>query len=328
MQTTDTITVNDKPKRAINWRRVWLMLAIIIAHMAAIAGLVYAFFYYGYQRVSVERGLGMISPRGGAPYIAEEIPKFAPSAGDAGTFTFEGKFEESAPTDEAYGDLRIHRDAGCEIMLSTYRFAAGNAYVADIYIDDIARLQTGMANDQYGKGQREDPLAIADRSDAIIAITGDNYSERFGGAIMRNGALYSDSPIGDSCVLYWDGTVEIISEEDFDITDIMAKKPYQIWSCGPVLVTAGRAPDYYSADMFEPMRRTAFCYFEPGHYAFIAFDADVSYEALTQSALNLGCESAYAMYPASIAAMTYDGESITQYGEANRECSDILLIQK
>ena len=250
------------------------------------------------------------------------------NGGNAGLFSFEGRFAHTTPYEETDGNTTYYYDAGCELAISTYSLSTGPVYVADICVSDISRIQTALANDTYGKGQREDALSIATRNDALFSITGDNYSERYGGVVMRNGILYSDKTDRDVCVLYWDGTVELFSTADFDLAFVMDKHPYQIWSFGPILLSDGKIPASYDTDMLLPGRRAALGYFEPGHYCFVIMEGAVTLQSVSETMRALGCKSAYALYGGTLAQMDFDGSEISMHQEAERECSDIVMIPR
>ncbi|MGI6239838.1 MAG: phosphodiester glycosidase family protein [Christensenellales bacterium] len=316
------IVKDDAPFDMARFKR---SLAIAGADALLVALALFAFFYIRYGAAHTQPGVGIVSPREGSPYVVTPDFTSADNGGARGMFSFDGRFLHDTPTEIQAGDTLYYYDSGCEIALTTYFLATGRAIVADVYVSDISRLSTALANDTYGKGQRERPAEIAARNDALFYLPGDNYSERFGGAVMRNGVLYAREPYRDSCVLYWDGTVEIYSRHEFNLADVMANNPYQIWSFGPALLLDGEAPDHYDTDLHAPMPRAAFGYFEPGHYCFVVMEGDVLLTDLTRTMQTLGCESAYALYGGRHARMNFG-----EYDDAEEErpCSDIILITK
>jgi uncharacterized protein YigE (DUF2233 family) len=125
-----------------------------------------------------------------------------------------------------------------------------------------------------------------------------------------------------------DGTVGLFPATDFDLTAIMDRHPYQIWSFGPILLSDGEIPEDYDTDMLLPGRRAAFGYFEPGHYCFVLMEGAVTLQSLSETMRALGCESAYALYGGSLAEMDFDGAEISMHQEVERECSDIIMIPR
>ena len=64
-------------------------------------------------------------------------------------------------------------------------------FVAHIYVNDPAQLQTAFANEQYNKTFVEATSDIAARHDAVLAVNGDYYNYKDDtGLIIRNGVLY------------------------------------------------------------------------------------------------------------------------------------------
>jgi exopolysaccharide biosynthesis protein len=57
-------------------------------------------------------------------------------------------------------------------------------------------------------------------------------------------------------------------------------------------------------------------------------DGEVSLDELADTMVILGCESAYSLYGGRLAEMSLNGEIISTYQEADRECSDIITIVK
>ena len=309
----------DIKKKLRRWFRKngWIAAVDAALTLAVLAG----FAYVHHGMVRTEAGPRLVSCRSGVTYKLEEGFETAFEGGDAGRFEFEGVFTSGPRRAEGR-----YSDAGCSVTISEFEAETGKVQVADVYVADIARLQTVMANDAYGKGQREDPAAMTARSGAVFSITGDNYSERYGGVVMRNGVLYSDDIDSDICVLNWDGSMELYRMRDYDLPEIMEKGAYQIWSFGPILLEDGEIPAQYITDMLRPCRRAAIGYYEPGHYCFVIMDGDVSLKALSAQMQALGCESAYALYGGRLAQMNYDGATVSTYQEVSRECSDIIMI--
>lgn len=316
---------DDTPYDAAKLRNT-LLIAGADALLVALG--VFAFIFFQYGIVRWEAGVGIASPRDGSAYVMTADFAGADNGGDAGRFSFEGRFSHATPETVTQGNTTYYYDAGCELAISTYTLSTGPVYVADAYVSDISRLQTALANDSYGKGQREAALSIATRHDALFSITGDNYSERYGGVVMRDGVLYSSRVYRDVCVLYWDGTVELLSAADFDLAAVMDRHPYQIWSFGPILLSDGKIPARYDTDMLLPGRRAALGYFEPGHYCFVLMEGAVTLESLSETMRALGCQSAYALYGGTLAQMDFDGAEISMHQEAERECSDIIMIPR
>ena len=318
------IVRDDSPYDKKAERRKWcIALADFLAFAAVLT--LFAFLHHGMQRQTFEKCL--VSSRSGALYMGYGSDQ-ANDGGDAGHFSFDGRFTAQTAESMTDGSTTWYRDPGCEITLTTYQLASGPVRVADVYVSDISRLSCALANSAYGKGQRESVTDLTNRYGAVFSITGDNYSERYGGVIMRNGVLYSriPDPTRDLCVLNWDGVMSVYSPEEFNLTEAIDAGAYQIWSFGPALVREGAALDTDGSEYYLPMRRSAIGYYEPGHYCFVIMEGKVSLADMAQTMVNLGCESAYNLYGGRLAAMTYNGTYFTTQQEGDRACSDVILI--
>ena len=310
-------------KRGVTLR--WVTVAIDVLLIAAIL-VGFAWWHHG-ARLTGNPAI-LVSPRYGHAYTVTDEDFVADNGGERGLFDFEGRFQAESPTITQSDKTTYYADDGAEIAIATYYLTSGEARVADVYISDISRLKTAMANDTYGKGQREDAEAMTLRSDAIFSITGDNYSERWGGVVMRNGVLYSRKIDSDVCVLNWDGSVDMASQWSFDLAEAIDNGAYQIWSCGPIVLENGKVTAAAEKDQGLSRRRAALGYYEPGHYCFVIMEGEVTLEQLALNMQALGCESAYNLYGGHLAEMNFDGQVISSPQEVNRTCADIILITK
>lgn len=312
----------EKPLRLRDMKKLWIALADVA--LGLIILLLFAWRHHGSVTYG-GKGI-LVSPRSGSAYAMTEDFKTADNGGEAGRFAFDGRFTGKGLSTN--GATVYYGDDGVEIAITTYSLKSGLLRVADVYISDISRLSTALANDFYGKGQREDPALLSERHDALFSITGDNYSERYGGVIMRNGVLYSKEAASDICVLGWDGEVKMYAPEDFDLAESVINGAYQIWSCGPILLEDGDISRAARQDESISKRRAALGYYENGHYCFVIMEGNVSLEQLALNMQALGCESAYNLYGGSLAEMNFNGEVISTPQEADRECGDIIMITK
>jgi len=317
---------NDRSPAFLRWLKKggWIVIVDILLGAALLVG--FAYLHHGMERT--EFGSRLVSCRSGVVYKLDTGFDAAFDESDTGIFSFDNRFVSRTPSTTVNGDTTYYKDDRCEIAITNYNLESGRVQVADIYISDISKLQTSMAHMAYGKGIREDPMDMAAREGAVFSITGDNYSERYGGVVMRNGVLYSGAADRDVCVLNWDGTMDLYTQAEFDLPAVMEKGAYQIWSFGPILVEDGEAAGEYITDMLTPGRRAAIGYYEPGHYCFVIMDGEITIEELADTMVILGCESAYSLYGGRLAEMSLSGEIISTDQEADRECSDIIMIVK
>lgn len=223
-------------------------------------------------------------------------------------------------------DMRI-------IVYSGYRDEA-TYYVADVWVRNFRMFQTGFADKRYRPGYvgQLTPI-IAEAYGAIVAISGDYYSQKGVGLVIRNGTLYRDSIVADVCVLYTDGVMESYFQKDADIEAIIARGAYQAWSFGPKLLDHGEAPAAYRSENAGRNPRAAVGYFEPGHYCLVVIDGrqgaysrGMTYPQMSQLFISLGCVDAYNLDGGQTAMMVFLGEVVNRPYRNGRTVSDILFF--
>lgn len=294
--------------------------AVIDGVMIALVLLIFAYFHHA--RVLESPGEGVVSARDGSVYAGYQTDDSGVLSG-VGAFDFGTKFAFDGVTTE--GNSTYYNSGKYSISVTRYPVADKNAYFADIFLSDIGLLKTVMANDKYGRGQRENAELMASRSNALIAITGDNYSETGGGVVIRNGVMYSMDASGDTCVIYWTGEMDVFDRRDFDIKQVMDLGAYQAWGGGAILLEDGEIPDKFQTNVPEPCPRAAIGYFEPGHYCFFITEADTTMEELAITMRNFGCVNAYSLYGGRLAALICDFQTINAR-VGDRECADLIYI--
>lgn len=226
----------------------------------------------------------------------------------------------------------IYQSANLNLTGTTHQGYNSTYYVVDIYVKDIACLKTAMANDSYGRGQRQWPAEMAAATNAIAAINGDYYSARQEGTVLRNGVLYRDHLFGDVGVLYWDGSFESYNEMEYNLDSIMARGAYQIWNFGPMLLENGQPMTDFNSSVTKANPRTAIGYYEPGHYCFVVVDGrtkvsdGMTMEELSQLFYDLGCTEAYNLDGGQTSQLVWNGHVISKPYDGGRECSDIVLV--
>jgi hypothetical protein len=226
----------------------------------------------------------------------------------------------------------VSENVRIEGTVATYKDCT--VYVCDIYIRDISNLSAGLADGKYGKGLRDWAKNIAKENAALVAINGDYYGARSAGVVIRNGELYRDDYSDeDVCVLYWDGTLEAYSPDDFDVEDAMARGAYQAWSFGPMLLDGAGTPlEDFNTSVGVHNPRTAIGYYEPGHYCFVVVDgrSDVS-AGMTAAELasfmsKLGCLQAYNLDGGQTSVMVWGDKVVSVPYKGGRKTSDIIMI--
>ena len=207
-------------------------------------------------------------------------------------------------------------------------------FVADIYVKNIYALKTAFAKGKYGKNIYDFPLTTANENKAIFAVTGDYYSARSQGIVVRNGTLFRDVPNTDVCVLYNDGELKTYDSANFNLTEAVSRGIWQSWSFGPPLLdeNGGKLSEFNST-LTDRHPRSAIGYYAPGHYCFVIVDGrqkdySIGMNLTELSALfeSLGCKQAYNFDGGATAVMIFQGNVINQPYKGGRESGDIIYF--
>ena len=224
-----------------------------------------------------------------------------------------------------------------DISITVSEVNEGNLtyYAADIYVRDITCFRTALANDTYGSGFRDSIEDMAALNSALLAVNGDYYGNTSEGVVIRNGVIYRANPTDcDVCVLYYDGTMEVIPGASFSVKDAIEDGAWQAWTFGPALLDAdGQAITAFSSTkrIISANPRTAIGYYEPGHYCLVVVDGRGESAGITLSQLSrlfhdLGCSAAYNLDGGNSSIMVWGDEVINNPSGGGRESSDALLI--
>lgn len=207
------------------------------------------------------------------------------------------------------------------------------AYIADVYIRYIDNFQSAFANEEYGKNLIEWPRDIAERHNAVFAVNGDYYGIRDNGVIVRNYTLYRDTPRGELCGIFYDGTVRNYLKNDFDVADAMQNGLYQTMTFGPYLIMDDYVRTNIVSAVTETNPRTGFGYYEPGHYCFVVVDGrqegysmGLTLDEYAALFADLGCHSAYNLDGGQSSVMLLNGREINHPYNGGRATSDIFYL--
>lgn len=212
--------------------------------------------------------------------------------------------------------------------------------LADIYVGDITCLQTAFAQDTYGIGYDEKLSDMSARLGSILAVNGDSYNNnrnQDNGTIIRNGIIYrSQKTDMETCVLNWDGSMDIYTPDQLDTQTLIDKGAYQSWIFGPSLLDEnGKAKtDFLTWDYIrESHPRTAIGYYEPGHYCLLVVDGrEPDYSRgmfLEEEAAifeQLGCKLAYNLDGGHCSFMTMGSQIVTHPYKAEHKVADGIFI--
>ncbi len=223
-------------------------------------------------------------------------------------------------------------------------------FVYDIYVRNIENLFTVTSDPRK---PAEKLIANGEKyagGSVIATINGDYlgnknhclFAERNGEILRFPDASKGEILESDACVLYYDGSVEMIKPSNYDYASIVEKKPYQIWNFGPSLLDENGSPipefddssyDGNISDKRHP--RSSFGYYEPGHYCFVSVDGrsqdseGVRLAQLSDLHAELGCTSAYNMDGGDSGQSYWKYEMIRgdeERGDDQRDLYDIICI--
>ncbi|MDO4835675.1 MAG: phosphodiester glycosidase family protein [Clostridia bacterium] len=211
-------------------------------------------------------------------------------------------------------------------------------YVTDIYLRDIHSLRTAAANSFKSKNRdrdRDTVANIAQRSNALLAISGDMYNAHSHQLVIRNGVVY-DSKLYSNwevCFLYLDGTMETMTAEEYK-SATLRDDIWQAWQFGPSLLDKdGHALTKFPTSQVKPLNpRCAIGYYEPGHYCFVTVDGRQSHSRglelfeLSKLMEMLGCKIAYNLDGGESASLYWNGGIYSKPCNGGRFMADIVYL--
>ena len=243
---------------------------------------------------------------------------------------FADKYTESVTvTENSYTSPDI------SITVSEETLGRTTYYLADIYVRDITCFRSAMAGDTYGSGFRDSIADMAALNNALLAVNGDYYGNTNEGVVIRNGVIYRANRTNcDVCVLYYDGTMQVMPGASFSVEDAVERGAWQAWTFGPALLdTDGSVLTSFDSTgrIISANPRTAIGYYEPGHYCLVVVDgrgesAGITLPDLSQLFYDLGCTAAYNLDGGNSSIVVWNSEVINDPSGGGRESSDALLI--
>ncbi len=264
--------------------------------------------------------------------VRSDVPELMPVPVEK---RFPGKFSD-APE---YGE-RSYKSSAIDVTIRTYTVENTYAkiasyHVADLYVKDASSIRTAAAGGDFGMRYEGPVKEIAKSVGALLAIDGDTYTHEKDSFVIRNGVLYRDTPIEntDICVLYRDGRMETKAWGTFDVQEIIASDPWQVWGFGPALLDENGHAMEIEHTLSGHNPRAAIGYYEPGHYCFVIVDGrdhdwseGMRLSALSRLMEDLGCKAAYNLDGGDSAQMYWNGEIISKSRNESRVISDIIYL--
>ncbi len=279
-------------------------------------------------------------------FVLTRVYSVVDGAQGSGISSEVGGSEQSASRTEPSGQVDVtetsYDDGTIRITLTEYREYDTSIYVADITLSSPEYLRTAFAQDTYGKNVTDKTSVIASDNDAILAVNGDYYGAQEDGYVLRNGVLYRSEPARgqEDLVIYEDGSVAVVSEDDVSAETLLENGAVQILSFGPALVQDGAvsiAKDEEVGKAKASNPRTAVAVVDDLHYLFIVSDGRTDeseglrlYE-LAEFAQGLGAQTVYNLDGGGSSTMVFNGEVVNQPTSSGRSIkersvSDIVYI--
>ena len=141
-------------------------------------------------------------------------------------------------------------------------------------------LKTAFADDTYGKNVTEKTSSIAEAHNAVLAINGDYYGAQERGYVIRNGVVYRDTKgSNDVLCIYADGTMQVISPDEYSAEELVSMGVWQAFSFGPGLIEDGTITVTQNQEVGKAMAsnpRTAVGIIDSNHYVFVVSDGRTS----------------------------------------------------
>lgn len=209
--------------------------------------------------------------------------------------------------------------------------------VADIYVSDVTQIRTASVYEDFAKGGHDKVKRMAEKANALVAISGDYCGCHTNTLIIRNGIVYRDKLNGqDVCLLLRSGEMETIPRNEVDLQKILDKDPWQAWQFGPGLLESNGTPrkSLSSYSLYPKNPRSCIGYIEPGHYCFVVADGrqknshGLTLTELAKLMQSLGCKQAFNLDGGASAHFYWKDKIRNKPSGGGREISDIVYVAK
>lgn len=261
---------------------------------------------------------------------------------------------EIIQTEDSYQSDEIALFYSVEQTDSSGKYGKEYIHILEFYIQDIAFLRSFIW-DHKGSGEAQGiPLRLselANKSNALAAISGDFFHNRTKGLSVRNGEVLRDTIDSeyDICIIYRDGSAATMGLGEYDETVLQDPNIWQILSFGPYLfdadgnpmekypvaqVASGKKAVHDTGHYNKRNQRLAFGVLAPGHYVWVLVEGGNSRSSgmrlseLAEWMQDFGCSFAYNLDGGQTSQMWVLGKlrNETGYNGIARYLRDILLI--
>lgn len=256
--------------------------------------------------------------------------------------TKEQDTSDTSSSDSIVSTDTEYKDENITITLTEYREYDTSIYVADVQVSSPEYLKTALAQSAYGRNVTQKTSEMAEENHAILAINGDYYGAQEKGYVIRNGVIYRDTASDgqEDLVLYQDGSLEVIQEDEITAQELLDQGAQQVLSFGPALlenstISVSQNEEVGKAKASNP--RTAIGVIDNLHYVFVVSDGRTSESTglslyqLAEFMKGLGVTTAYNLDGGGSSTMYFNGKIInnpTTNGKTiqERSVSDIVYI--
>ena len=235
-------------------------------------------------------------------------------------------------------DAETYQDDNIKISVQTVRYCDTDVHVAHVELSSAEYFKTALAKDSFGTNIREKTSSMAKRNGAILAINGDYYGANKRGYVIKNVTLYRNSMLSDDenddLILKYDGSFEIINENNIAAEQLLSQGVYQLFTFGPTLIYKDdikvRAGDEVSvATSSNP--RTAIGIVDSLHYVFLVSDGRTSNNKglsllqLAEFMHSQGCTLAYNLDGGGSSTMYFNGKIVNNPVASGSKTSERLV---
>lgn len=244
--------------------------------------------------------------------------------------------EEVVATDTFYSNDHL------SVTLTEIREHDTQIHIAEVRVSSAQYLLSAFAQNTYGRHYKQKVSVMAKNHDAVFAINGDNYGEREGGYVIKNGILYrtkGNANMDLLCIMP-DGDFVFSHSKQNTANEILEMGTWQGLTFGPVLLDNGEikvGKNQEVALCYPTNPRTVIGMVEPLHYYFVVADGrtgkshGLSLYECADLMKRLGCTKAFNLDGGGSSVMVFQGKVVnfptTDGDYLEREVTDIVYVR-
>jgi len=211
-------------------------------------------------------------------------------------------------------------------------------YVADVKINDMSLIKTGIFGNLKGSVKRKTAGELAKKNNAIFAINTDFYTYKDRGLIIRNGTVLLNNGFRNIIVLFEDGSMDCFGPYDYSPQELLVMGAVETFDFGPILVYDGKVTEASIGGITQKIAkhpRTGVGYYSEGHYLFIVVDGrkegyslGINIEDFAKIFESYGVKLAYNLDGGGSSTMVFMDELVNkpEGNEKQRDIDSILYI--